>query len=163
MRVKALVRLPRHQPTRLGQSFSNSRRAVSRVATGKLHFPGLVADQIIAVLGGPPDHPSKIGDRYRFTACQAHSCTQKGAAVLDPVGRLVALALLHSSCGDARPATDCYSHDTLTVFTRAPAEPDVVNDLSSWASSEIAHEYALLGLRATSLDAVKIETVRYRY
>jgi hypothetical protein len=40
---------------------------------------GSVLGQARAVLGGPPDAPTLVGDLYRFTACRLHSCTEKGA------------------------------------------------------------------------------------
>jgi hypothetical protein len=119
-----------------------------------------VADQILEVLGGPPDEPDMIGARYRFTACRAHSCDEKGAAVLEPDGRLVALAILHSACATPHHADDCFAHLTLTVFVRSPKERAVIDDLSDWAKTEVAQAYTAKGLPPEHLDGVEIKTVK---
>jgi hypothetical protein len=122
--------------------------------------PRPVADQIIEVLGGPPDDPIRIGLRYRFTACRARSCEDKGAAVLEPDGRLVALAILHSACGVPHATNDCFAHETLNIFVRSSNEQDLVDNLSNWAKSEIAQGYTAPGAPADRLDAVRVTAVK---
>jgi hypothetical protein len=141
------------------------RRAVKRFLGPRrasyVDHRGLVAGQMIDVLGGPPDPPDMIGERFRFTACRAHSCDEKGAAVLEPDGRLVALAILHSSCGEPHPSNDCYAHVTLTLFVRNPKrEREVIDNLSDWARSEVADAYTAQGLTPEQLDGVEIEAVK---
>ncbi len=122
--------------------------------------PDWLADQMIEVLGGPPDDPIRIGNRFRFTACRAHSCAEKGAAVLEPDGRIVALAILHSACGAQPAANDCFAHETLDIFARSPVGADIVGNLSSWARSEIAQGYTAPGEPADRLDAVRVTAVK---
>lgn len=114
-----------------------------------------VADQVIDVLGGPPDDPVRIGPYWRFTACRAHSCTEKGALVLNPAGTIVAIAVLHGACALSRPGNDCFAHDTLTLYTRH-AGPDVVRDLRGWAAAQVQGEGGVAGLRRATLDAVEV-------
>jgi hypothetical protein len=135
-------------------------RFLGRRRASYLGRPGGLADQMIEVLGGPPDDPTKIGSRFRFTACRAHSCDEKGAAVLEPDGRLVALAILHSACGAPHAANDCFAHETLDIFARSPVGADVVDNLSSWARSEIAQGYTAPGEPADRLDAVRVTAVK---
>jgi hypothetical protein len=104
-------------------------------------YHGSRADQQMSVLGGPPDDPRRIGMRYRFTACRPHSCREKGAVVLEPGGRIVATAILHSRCLEPKPPESCFDHNVLTLFVRDPAhEAPVIEDLTAWATSEIARE-----------------------
>lgn len=63
-----------------------------------LYADAPVAAQMIQVLGGPPDRPARPGRYYRFTACRAHSCDEKGAAVLTSKGDIAPLAVLHMAC-----------------------------------------------------------------
>ena len=116
-----------------------------------------VAEQAIDVLGGPPDAPTRIGPYWRFTACRAHSCGEKGAVVLLPSGAIVAVGILHSRCALPQPGTDCFAHDTLTLFVRN-AGPDVIRNLRSWGEDQ-ARDGRVAGLRATTLDAVEVVPV----
>src|SRR5439155_26713334 len=55
----------------------------------------LLVDELITVLGGPPDEPKRLSDgAYLFTACQAHSCPEKGAVILSPKGEIIAAAMI---------------------------------------------------------------------
>lgn len=93
------------------------RRFIGKRKASYLHANGDVTDQQIEVLHGPPDEPTRIGALYRFTACRAHSCPEKGAAVLDPAGKIVALAILYSPCATA-DTRDCNRREDLVVFMR---------------------------------------------
>jgi hypothetical protein len=121
---------------------------------------GLVANQMFTVLGGPPDPPVRIGNRFRFTSCQAHNCGEKGAVVLEPDGQLLAFAILHSNCAESRGPSVCFVHMTLTVFFRDPVEQNVIDNLSDWARLKIADWYTLPGTPAAHLDAVQIKVVK---
>ena len=104
-------------------------------------YAGPLNDQQMEVLGGPPDPPVRIGSLYRFTACRYHDCTEKGAVVLEPQGRIVATAVLHSTCILPRASPTCFNENVLSVFVRDPSGAKVVVDnLSAWASAEIATE-----------------------
>lgn len=117
----------------------------------------LVSNQAIAVLGGPPDTPERIGDLWRFTACRAHSCPEKGAAVLEPDGRLIAVAILHSPCAEPNRPTDCSSHLTLSIFIRPSNQSaSVIANLSSWGRAMVNGEYHPPSLPADQLDQVEV-------
>jgi hypothetical protein len=111
------------------------RRFIGKRKAAYLYANGDVADQQIEVLHGPPDAPTRIGNLYRFTACRAHSCPEKGAAVLDPAGRIVALAILYSPCATA-DTRECNRRDDLVVFMRErdrQQRVEVVANLRAWA------------------------------
>ena len=123
------------------------RRFIGKRKAAYLYAQGDVADQQIEVLHGPPDEPTRIGNLYRFTACRAHSCPEKGAAVLDPAGKIVALAILYSPCAKA-DTRDCNRRDDLVVFMRErdrQQRVDVVTNLHSWAVEQAAESYTLPG------------------
>jgi hypothetical protein len=138
-------------------------RAVRRFLGGRrgdyLYRGRTVADQALAVLGGPPDPPQRVGDLYRFTACRSHSCGEKGVAVLEPSGRVVALGILHTDCALRTHQPDCFAHDTLTLFVRDQGRSEtVVKNLSAWAKSAAA-EYSGNGIPPTHLDRVQVVQV----
>lgn len=97
----------------------------------------LLSDQAIAVLGGPPDEPQHIGELWRFTACRAHSCDEKGAAVLRPDGELVAVAILHMSCGETAPELECGFVRTLSIYIhQSDQSPNVIENLAGWVKGK---------------------------
>jgi hypothetical protein len=117
----------------------------------------LVSKQMIDVLGGPPDGPRRIGDLWLFTACRAHSCQEKGAAVLEPKGGIIALAILHSACTWRRgEGDDCVSHDVLTTFVRSAVPDGVVKRVTDWAGDEVRREND----PAESLDRTEVIALR---
>ncbi len=123
------------------------RRFIGTRRAAYLYANGDVADQQIEVLHGPPDEPTRIGELYRFTACRAHSCPEKGAAVLDPAGTIVALAILYSPCATA-DARDCNRREDLVVFMRERdrlQRVEVVANLRAWAVEQVAGSYTLPG------------------
>jgi hypothetical protein len=123
------------------------RRFIGTRKASYLYANGDVADQQIEVLHGPPDEPTRIGSLYRFTACRAHSCPEKGAAVLDPAGKIVALAILYSPCATA-DARDCNRRNDLVVFMRERDRQqriEVVANLRAWAVDQVAASYTLPG------------------
>lgn len=123
------------------------RRFIGKRQASYLYKDGDVATQQLDVLGGPPDEPTRIGDLYRFTACRAHSCPEKGAAVLDPAGRIVALAILYSPCATA-DMRDCNRRADLIVFMRERERlqrVEVVVNLRAWAVEQVAGSYTVPG------------------
>ena len=123
------------------------RRFIGKRKASYLYANGDVADQQIEVLHGPPDEPTRIGSLYRFTACRAHSCPEKGAAVLDTAGKIVALAILYSPCATA-DMRDCNRRDDLIVFMRERdrlQRVEVVANLRAWAVKQAAGSYTLPG------------------
>lgn len=143
------------------QAFESAvRRFLGDRRANYLYGRGRVSDQAIDVLGGPPDRPTKIGRFWRFTACRAHSCSEKGAAVIAPNGEIEALAILHSDCAEVTRPTDCFAHDTLTIFTRSLGpSPSIVENLSIWAKTKADEEYHPPSLPATHLDRTEVITV----
>ena len=123
------------------------RRFIGKRKAAYLYANGDVAGQQIDVLHGPPDEPTRIGNLYRFTACRAHSCPEKGAAVLDPAGKIVALAILYSPCATA-DTRDCNRRDDLVVFMRERdrvQRVEVVANLRAWAVDQVASSYMVPG------------------
>ena len=123
------------------------RRFIGKRTASYLYKDGDVAAQQLDVLGGPPEAPTRIGELYRFTACRAHSCPEKGAAVLDPAGRIVALAILYSPCATA-DTRDCNRRDDLIVFMRERdrlQRVEVVANLRAWAVDQVAGSYTVPG------------------
>ncbi|KQS49330.1 MULTISPECIES: hypothetical protein [unclassified Sphingomonas] len=123
------------------------RRFIGKRKASYLYANGDVADQQIEVLHGPPDEPTRIGELYRFTACRAHSCPEKGATVLDPSGKIVALAILYTPCATT-DARDCNRRDDLVVFMRERdrlQRVEVVANLRAWAVEQVAGSYTVPG------------------
>jgi hypothetical protein len=126
----------------MDQSLVRDLRAFVGVGQAGYLYQGTTADQQVDVLdiidGGAP---TPTGGRYRIAGCRRHSCGEKGAVVLEPGGRIVATAILHSRCAEPRPPERCFDHNVLTLFVRDPAhEAPVIEDLTAWATSEIARE-----------------------
>jgi hypothetical protein len=120
-------------------------------------YQGRADDQVLDALGGPPDEPTRIGARYRFTACRLHSCTEKGAAVLEPDGRLVAAAILHSECALPNAGPQCFAKETLTVFVRNPRdETQVIANLTAWAQAVVNAELPFGALQHSELVVVEV-------
>ncbi len=155
----ATAPVPRCAPTRLAACRDTNQLVASPAFTAAvqrfigerkasyLYKDGDVAAQQIEVLGGPPEEPTRIGELYRFTACRAHSCPEKGAAVLDPAGKIVALAILYSPCATA-DMRDCNRREYLVVFMRERERlqrVEVVADLRAWAVEQVAGRYTVPG------------------
>jgi len=118
---------------------------------------GSVLGQARAVLGGPPDAPTLVGDLYRFTACRLHSCTEKGAVVLTSSGEIRAVAVLHSACAMAPRPARCAERTRLAVYLHPDADRAlVVGDLSHWAEDAVARQYTPAGLTPPRLEGVDV-------
>ncbi len=118
----------------------------------------LVAEQAIDVLGGPPDPPARIGTLWRFTACRAQSCTEKGAVVLRGDGQIVAIGILHSLCGLPKPQPDCSVRNVMSVhIAPAPESQRVETSLAEWAKTmvEAENRACCAGLPPARLDRVE--------
>lgn len=83
-----------------------------------LDHNGPVIDQAMEVLHGPPDAPKRLADgSWLFTACRAHSCTEKGAVALSGAGRIRAFGILSFNCRPVPPGQPrCDTGPTLTLF-----------------------------------------------
>jgi hypothetical protein len=138
-------------------------RALRRFLGGRWLLAGgqrqAVARQAIAVLGGPPDQPEPIGPLYRFTACQAHQCSEKGALVVTPAGAIVAVGILHSTCAMQRHGPTCFNDNVLSIYARGE-RPTVLADLGDWAQHAIAGSYRAPGEPLPRL--LRTEVIRVR-
>ncbi|WP_375271365.1 hypothetical protein [Sphingomonas sp.] len=110
-----------------------------------------VFDQAQEVLGGPPDDPVRLADRsWMFTACRAHSCAEKGAVVLTPAGRIVAVGILHFGCGaSTNPRRSCTGIPRLALYLRgaAPSSTAIARtEIETWARG---NEPTLAGVDVT--------------
>lgn len=91
------------------------RHAADRVSYVRAN--GYLIDQILDVLGGPPDDRRDLpGGGYVFTACRPHSCMEKGAVAFDAGGRINAVGLLSFHCG--RSPKGCSDGRTLDVYVK---------------------------------------------
>lgn len=116
-----------------------------------------LSDQAMAVLGGPPDTPVFGGNLYRFTACRAGSCTEKGAVVLTPSGQIMAVAIFHTACAALRRPTRCTEKRRLAVYLHHGADRHlIVGDLSRWAEDAVAAAYAPPGQARPALEGVDV-------
>jgi hypothetical protein len=120
-------------------------------------YLGPLRDQAMAVLGGPPDTPVFGGNLYRFTACRAHSCMEKGAVVLTPSGQIMAVAILHTACAASPGPTRCAEKRRLAVYLHHGADRHlIVGDLSRWAEDAVAGAYQPSGLARPALEGVDV-------
>lgn len=142
------------------RAFRRAVRAFLGQGNADYLYHGRLADQQFAVLGGPPETSVRMGDLYRFTACRAHSCDEKGVAVLRPDGTIVALGILHSACVQSAPPEHCSSHLALTVFVNRPPAASVMENLTDWARSRVARAYRPAGPQPARLDRVETLLVR---
>jgi len=128
-----------------------------------LDYP--IADEFINVMSGPPDPPERIGELFRFTACEAHACPDKAAAVLTSDGQLVAVARLGSRCTiqEFDKESGCLSDIKLTIFMRSQEQQQaIIDNLSQWAKQELSQEYHLPGSPPARLVGVDVVPVRPR-
>ncbi|HZZ67558.1 MAG TPA: hypothetical protein VFE18_05240 [Phenylobacterium sp.] len=129
------------------------RAAVTRFFDGAqgdhLYPGGDMADQAMEALGGPPDPSKRLATgSWLFTACRAHSCPEKGAAVLTPQGRILAIGLLNFRCHKAAAGgTDCDKASHLDIYVR-PGELDaarLIEPLDAWAREKAVADRAQFG------------------
>jgi hypothetical protein len=149
------------RPERCGNTNELIHDRAFQVAIGSFVGPSRTAyisrhslgHQLVDALGGPPDEPRPLGKAWLFTACVAHECDNKGAAVVERGGRIALLGLVHYNCIRQR---DCDDDPTLTLFTRDRAKraayaPGVIE----WAKAAIAAESRSGGV----VRLKKVETV----
>ena len=89
---------------------------------------GLVWQQALEGLGGPPEDIEKLSSSlYLASACRAHSCMEKAAAVIEQPGQLVAVGLVEYGCFRS---PRCAERPTLQLHVRArngEAEQAIIN------------------------------------
>ena len=118
---------------------------------------GTLSSAVAAVLGGPPDERARAGEYYRFSACRAHSCPEKGAVLLTPNGRIQAIAVLHSDCAKMPTPDHCFLHDHLVVIVRdLKITRKAVGYLTDWAKKAEAADHAAYHQPASRLDGVEV-------
>ncbi|WP_210357940.1 hypothetical protein [Sphingomonas beigongshangi] len=95
-----------------------------------------VAEQALAVLGGPGDKPREIAGGWLFTACRKDACGEKGALIVAG-GKIVAVGVVHGACAVERQRPGCarrlslslYGGDPVVRYRRAVADwADAVSD-----------------------------------
>jgi len=116
---------------------------------------GLLSDQVVAGLGGPPDAVVRIGNSPLFlaSACRAHSCTEKAAVIFKDPKHLIAFGVVHyPSCFDKPAKPGCSDQPTLSILTRASSlDPQVRETLVDWAEGQVGE-----------LDKVEVRLIRSR-
>lgn len=120
-------------------------------ATVNYLYAGKLSYQVEDVLGGPPNNPVKLPDGgYLFTACRAHSCTEKGAISYDRKSQITMIAIVSYHCG--KVSKTCSNDPFLDVY------------IHNNQQSESAQKYALdWAIKATASDASVFHTNPVRY
>lgn len=91
-----------------------------------------VLEQLLEVLGGPPEKPVKVGPYRLFAACRAHSCDEKGALLVGEGGEIAGAAILYTGCG-AGDGPFCGASDRrLAIFAAGPLPSQAHRDLLQW-------------------------------
>ena len=92
--------------------------------------------EALNLLHGPPDEPKRLSNgNYLFTACMAHSCPNKGAVILTPSGRIVALGMIDYD--EAQRDFDYLPVLAIAVEKQTPLM-SVSEPLKNWASEQMA-------------------------
>jgi hypothetical protein len=94
---------------------------------------GLVSEQMIEGLGGPPEPFQRLPEGLAFgSACRAHSCPERAAVVIQCPSRPVAFAIKYFPCRGGY----CDTAASFTIFTE-PAAPELARrQLEAWVRSE---------------------------
>lgn len=100
-------------------------------------YDGLVSDQVITGLGGPPNALERLpGGLMMGSACRAQSCPERAAVIVQCPSTVVAAGVKHFRCGNGRGNRFCDSVPTFTIFS-APGAPGAARErLEAWARSE---------------------------
>jgi len=115
---------------------ASARRFFGKLRGSYFWKNGLVAEQVMAGLGGPPDTIRKVDGTafYLASACRAHSCIEKAAVILSAPDQPAAFAILHYACIVRTANPSCPRNPSLLIFTRrTPAAPEVRAALLDWA------------------------------
>jgi hypothetical protein len=113
---------------------------------------GLVADQVSAGLGGPPDPIQTIKgtDLLLASACRPNSCSEKAAVVFQGAGDLKAFGVIHYPCFEKSAKAECTEHPTLSIFSkRLPVTHTTRAAIVDWAETQVG-----------KLEVIQIEAVR---
>lgn len=93
------------------QNFFGKQKASYYWANGDL------TRQAMEGLGGPADMLANLGNNLVLaSACRAHSCTEKAAAILQCPSRILAVGIIHFNCAIQPHPFDCSSNAMLTLF-----------------------------------------------
>lgn len=111
---------------------------------------GLVSDQVITGLGGPPNDLERLGGGLVIgSACRAHSCPERAAVIVQCPSTIVAVGVKHFRCSSEPGRVFCDSLPTFTIFS-PPGAPELARErLTEWVRTE-------------SEDAVLPPTIDYR-
>lgn len=113
---------------------------------------GLVSDQVLEGLGGPPEDIERIDGMPLFmaSACRHHSCPEKVAVVLRDSSHPVAFGVVHYACFQHHANATCSERPTLLILSRnSVVEPKVKEAIVHWAVGAVG-----------DLEAVKAQVVR---
>jgi hypothetical protein len=107
----------------------------------------MVAYQVMDGLGGPPSPARRLsGGQWLFPGCEAHDCPNKSVLVLTPDGRILAVGLLSSRCGDDCDITTRH----LDVFALDEAvRLGLPNAMEQWAKDVTASDTKEFGATIT--------------
>lgn len=112
------------------------------------------------VLSGPPNDRQSLANGWiLFGACRAHSCPEKGAVLLDPVGKILAVGMIGYRCGEPDPGAQkpCYKDAWLTVYmARTAPEQTVRSTMSDWAKAELDAQPKSAGENPTTVGHFQI-------
>ena len=85
----------------------------------RFFYEGMLYEQVLAGLGGPPDEIIKIGEQLHFaSACRAHSCDEKAAVIIACPDKVLAVGILHFDIDTMAATLTIYSH-TASPTTRS--------------------------------------------
>lgn len=100
---------------------------------------GLLSDQVIAGLGGPPQEILQLQGTSLFlaSACRHHSCTEKASAVLSAYDSPVAFGVVHYACFAQPPNGSCSDRPHLQIFSRDAVSRPVREAIISWAEGQV--------------------------
>lgn len=97
---------------------------------------GLLSDQVLEGLGGPPDEVERIEGMPLFmaSACRHHSCPEKVAVVLRDSSHPIAFGVVHYACFHQHANATCSERPTLLILSKGSVvEPKVKEAIVHWA------------------------------
>jgi hypothetical protein len=105
----------------------------------------LVSEQVIMGMGIPSPTRHLADGNYLVSGCRRHSCDEKAAVIVTPVGVILAAGLINFHCYRNAPkhnpapvrAAGCDHDPRLTVIVRQKNnQPVLTQELQSWAARE---------------------------
>ena len=99
-----------------------------------------------------------LDDNHTFVSgCRMHSCTEKVAVIAECPSTFLAIGILHSDCAEARPSSECWKNDILTIFFNDKNKSQYGRHaIEQWAKEEISKQAVKFGA------SEEINTIEYR-